>query len=668
MGSLKKKFAKTLRKITPKEIAPILPFIAMAIPGMQGLSPLLKVALPQLLTAAGSARQTGKINLMNQAMAGLGSLASINATNAAAATAAGTGLQGSDAYAALNASGAMGSLPGSVPPLPGGTNLGPAAYANANVNPDLYSSALNVTGGSTVNNAINNAAQLVGNNQLVAPLGNALNNPGLNLPYAMAVGGTGGSMAAGDYATKKQMEFEEDEEREQGYITAYKNATRGFADYLSDKEYTLEDLYGVGNVPDFLLPSFSAANGGRAQLAVGGMSPGERNAREGHQNENSGGSGGGNNNSNSGGYNPHTPSGTSLGQQFSGQTQPGPGSGSGGGNNNGNGNNVAGPQLDPNNITIDKAVVNLDPNPITPNYDYYKNQEEDYGVVGNYLKDIIENKAISLTDNLDLGINKKGLEFNYGFADGGRIGFNEGGGMGDGNNPDVPPSQRKGFKKYNPSSALPQNLGQAEIYRTYMDQLPADNAIRQNYFTTGQMGLVPRENAAATDTGQNTFGNNNNDMLTSIALSNQYDPFANNLAKGGRIGFSEGSDPDMDRVIELEQQGFSYEEAFEIAMKELMNRDYNANGGRIGLANGGMEGIMGAMQAPGVPAGMELDYRSSGGFIPMGGPEKADDVPAMLSKNEFVMTADAVRGLGNGDVESGAQQMYDLMNNLEAQA
>ena len=79
MGSLKKKFAKTLRKVTPKEIAPVLPFLAMAIPGMQGLTPLLKFALPQLLTAAGSARQTGKINLMNQAMAGLGSLASINA-------------------------------------------------------------------------------------------------------------------------------------------------------------------------------------------------------------------------------------------------------------------------------------------------------------------------------------------------------------------------------------------------------------------------------------------------------------------------------------------------------------------------------------------------------------------------------------------------------------
>ena len=50
----------------------------------------------------------------------------------------------------------------------------------------------------------------------------------------------------------------------------------------------------------------------------------------------------------------------------------------------------------------------------------------------------------------------------------------------------------------------------------------------------------------------------------------------------------------------------------------------------------------------------------------MGGPERADDVPAMLSKNEFVMTADAVRGMGGGDVNVGAQRMYDLMNNMEA--
>ena len=51
----------------------------------------------------------------------------------------------------------------------------------------------------------------------------------------------------------------------------------------------------------------------------------------------------------------------------------------------------------------------------------------------------------------------------------------------------------------------------------------------------------------------------------------------------------------------------------------------------------------------------------------MGVKEKADDVPAMLSKNEFVMTADAVKAAGDGDANVGAQRMYDLMHSLEAQ-
>ena len=62
----------------------------------------------------------------------------------------------------------------------------------------------------------------------------------------------------------------------------------------------------------------------------------------------------------------------------------------------------------------------------------------------------------------------------------------------------------------------------------------------------------------------------------------------------------------------------------------------------------------------------EIDYRESGGFVPVGKKEKADDVPAMLSKNEFVMTADAVRGMGDGNVEKGAQKMYDQMRELES--
>jgi len=96
-------------------------------------------------------------------------------------------------------------------------------------------------------------------------------------------------------------------------------------------------------------------------------------------------------------------------------------------------------------------------------------------------------------------------------------------------------------------------------------------------------------------------------------------------------------------------------------------------GGRIGFAFGNPE--QNAMEASGIgglplnqnPAGItELDLRDNGGFIPpVGVKEKADDIPAMLSNNEFVFTADAVKGMGEGDVNVGAQRMYDMMKKLE---
>jgi hypothetical protein len=63
--------------------------------------------------------------------------------------------------------------------------------------------------------------------------------------------------------------------------------------------------------------------------------------------------------------------------------------------------------------------------------------------------------------------------------------------------------------------------------------------------------------------------------------------------------------------------------------------------------------------------GMEKDYRE-GGFVPLGAEERADDVPARLSKNEFVFTADAVRNAGGGDIDKGAEVMQNMMDNLEA--
>ena len=64
--------------------------------------------------------------------------------------------------------------------------------------------------------------------------------------------------------------------------------------------------------------------------------------------------------------------------------------------------------------------------------------------------------------------------------------------------------------------------------------------------------------------------------------------------------------------------------------------------------------------------GMEKDYREDGGFVPIGEYEKKDDVPARLSKNEFVFTADAVRGAGEGDVDLGAEKLYTQMKELES--
>ena len=63
--------------------------------------------------------------------------------------------------------------------------------------------------------------------------------------------------------------------------------------------------------------------------------------------------------------------------------------------------------------------------------------------------------------------------------------------------------------------------------------------------------------------------------------------------------------------------------------------------------------------------GMEKDYRAEGGFVPIGREEKADDVPARLSVNEFVFTADAVRNAGGGDIDRGAEVMENMMKNLE---
>ena len=97
--------------------------------------------------------------------------------------------------------------------------------------------------------------------------------------------------------------------------------------------------------------------------------------------------------------------------------------------------------------------------------------------------------------------------------------------------------------------------------------------------------------------------------------------------------------------------------------------------GRMNPMMSRMNPMMMGMQQPRIMAqeggmidmgGMEKDYRNEGGFVAIGGKERADDVPARLSKNEFVFTADAVRNAGGGDIDKGAVIMENMMENLEA--
>ena len=131
------------------------------------------------------------------------------------------------------------------------------------------------------------------------------------------------------------------------------------------------------------------------------------------------------------------------------------------------------------------------------------------------------------------------------------------------------------------------------------------------------------------------------------------------LADIPREGYDNGGDVMTDtekaqKLIDLAdyymERGMSESEAYEAAAKKLY-----ADGGRVGKAEGGLMDL----------GGYEKDYRE-GGFVPLGAEERADDVPARLSKNEFVFTADAVRNAGQGDIDKGAEVMQNMMDNLEA--
>jgi hypothetical protein len=140
-------------------------------------------------------------------------------------------------------------------------------------------------------------------------------------------------------------------------------------------------------------------------------------------------------------------------------------------------------------------------------------------------------------------------------------------------------------------------------------------------------------------------------------------------ADGGRMGYGNGGDPltefEIDRLGKMgyDVAGKGMEPFGGLSVLRDILRVNRANGGRMNAAEGG---IMDAEAAEMIDmGGQEKDYRDEGGFVAMGGEERADDVPARLSKNEFVFTADAVRAAGNGDIDQGSEVMQNMMDNLE---
>ena len=194
------------------------------------------------------------------------------------------------------------------------------------------------------------------------------------------------------------------------------------------------------------------------------------------------------------------------------------------------------------------------------------------------------------------------------------------------------------------------------------------------------MASAPDPADSLNDLSQMLFGKNL-DELTDDEYEALQEKARDTLAIGGRVGLESGTPKKG-----LESLSKEDIEKFRITLPNKI--EYDKDGNRIKpkiprtkgpakfdpdrdikrlllknkLAMGGMPtGIMKTNQA-GI---IERDYRETGGFVPVGIKEKADDVPAMLSKNEFVMTADAVRGMGDGSIEKGAQKLYDQMKRLE---
>jgi len=512
MGSVKKKLTKTLRKITPKEIAPILPFIAMALPGIGGIASnaLLRYGLPQLLTAAGSARTSGKINPLNQALAAFASYSA--APGMEGTTGMGTAdklttkeinfldSQGGKDFLAANP-----SYVNNPDLLSMGAGTTPSTYSQTLLSDPKFAQAVKSSGSKgSIGDLFTGATRMVGDPIRDLGAGN------FNFKNLATVGGLGGTAVGSDYAAKALAEAEAENERLSGLYGSYGDSVTDF-------------IKAFGNIES---DPYALYKGTSLFAAKGGLVP---------------------------------------------------------------------PQRGP----------------------------------------------------MPQGMNK-----------GGRVGFAEG----DVVTPGVKNEGILGLLEM--IFGKPEDPGNIEGEKELLEKLKAEESQMTPDDVTSDLGKFFRSEFL----GANQYDHGPTDVMG----SSQMMPMTDEEYSLSRDGFA----VDPEKMKELGIDGLlkrilsgsgtrSLINAFtggDMNREKLGKGDMNM-GGRVGLNMGGMGSIP---QTPMVPQGMQLNGQG-GGFIPMGAQEKKDDVPAMLAKNEFVMTSDAVKAAGGGSVNKGAQRMYDLMNKLEAQ-
>ena len=228
-------------------------------------------------------------------------------------------------------------------------------------------------------------------------------------------------------------------------------------------------------------------------------------------------------------------------------------------------------------------------------------------------------------------------------AMGGRIGFNRGLLAG-------PTPQQRQAEQAISTSDLDNFIDAGQGIKLYVGQ-----PIIKNYYSKEDSG---RRNEAFFEIIDPETGS-----MSTISEVDFYEKYGKPNANGGRIGFKTGllvpedemTEKTNQMILQMHNRGADIDTISTITEKDaayinsiISSQNQKAEGGIMDLG------------------GMEKDYRAEGGFVPIGKQEKADDVPARLSVNEFVFTADAVRNAGGGDIDKGAEVMENMMKNLEA--